>query len=241
MGLQGKNFLVTGAGRRVGRLMALQLASAGANIIIHYNRSSAQASQVKTEIEQLGAKAWLLPANLEDPAQASSLVPAAFQLALLDGIINSAAVFEPLTIQVTRLDAWQKTLQVNLTAPMLISQSYAELLPVDRLGRIVNILDWRALRPGTDHFPYTISKSALAAMTKSMAISYAPHILVNGLAFGAVLPPTDQSTSTSVLVNYPIPQYTGPQEIGQALSFLLDGPATLTGDILILDGGRHLI
>ncbi len=108
-------------------------------------------------------------------------------------------------------------------------------------GRIVNILDWRALRPGADHFPYTVSKAALAAMTQSLAVALAPRITVNGLALGAVLPPADGGAGSERDRERPARALERGQEVQQALVFLLAGPSYVTGEIIHVDGGRHLI
>ena len=113
--------------------------------------------------------------------------------------------------------------------------------PESEKARIVNILDWRALRPGVEHFPYTISKSALVAMTQSLAISLAPRIMVNGLALGAVLPPLDQPKQPDLIKNVPLKRWATLEELGEALLFLLTGPEYITGEIIHIDGGRHLI
>ncbi|MDX9864376.1 MAG: SDR family oxidoreductase, partial [Anaerolineaceae bacterium] len=107
-------------------------------------------------------------------------------------------------------------------------------------GRIINLLDWRALRPGPDHLPYSISKSALAALTHSLAAALAPQITVNGLALGAVLPPADGSPAQNILNKVPSGRWASLEEVNQALIFLLKGPAYITGEILYVDGGRHL-
>lgn len=130
---------------------------------------------------------------------------------------------------------------VNLTAPFLLCQAFPSLIEPGGKGRIVNILDWRALRPGKDHFPYTISKAALAALTQSLAVEFAPDITVNGLAFGAILPPSDGGDTETILDDVPAGRWADLDEVGQALLFLLDGPGYITGEIIHLDGGRHLI
>jgi pteridine reductase len=130
---------------------------------------------------------------------------------------------------------------INLTAPFLLSQAFASALPPRESGRIINLLDWRALRPGLDHLPYSISKSALAALTYSLAAALAPRITVNGLALGAVLPPSDGSIDPNILDKVPSGRWADLEEVSQALVFLLNGPAYITGEILHVDGGRHLL
>jgi pteridine reductase len=132
-------------------------------------------------------------------------------------------------------------MNINLTAPFLLSQALAKQLPDTSEGRIVNIVDWRALRPGADHFPYTISKAALAALTRSLAAALAPRITVNALAFGAILPPSDRPATAKIIENVPAQRWSKPEEVQEALLFLLAGPAYITGEIIHVDGGRHLI
>jgi len=103
------------------------------------------------------------------------------------------------------------------------------------------ILDWRALRPGPDHLPYTISKAGLASLTKSLAVSLAPGITVNGIALGAILPPSDGGAVEDLISSLPIPRWAEMEELEETLIFLLSGPAYITGEIIHLDGGRHLI
>ena len=132
-------------------------------------------------------------------------------------------------------------MRVNLSAPFLLSQRFAEAINPEAQGRIINILDWRALRPGADHLPYTISKAGLAALTRSLAIALAPNITVNGLAFGAILPPSDGGLTQDLLEFVPAKRWADLKEVDQALLFLLTGPSYINGEIIHLDGGRHLV
>jgi pteridine reductase len=246
--LTGKTILITGAARRLGRLFALACGRAGADIILHHGHSPAEAESVKDELASLGRRAWVLAADFSHPENASQLIERANEISPLYGLVNSASIFESLTVHDTTLDDWNRHLNVNLTVPFLLSQSFAKhiaqaaVLGGDVRGRIVNILDWRALRPGADHFPYTVTKSALAAMTKSLAIALAPNITVNGLALGAILPPADNpSVSEKIIEAVPAKRWSEAGEVEEALLFLLSGPAYITGEIIHLDGGRHLV
>ena len=246
-----KTVLITGSARRVGRIFALGCARAGADIIIHHGHSPEEAAATQDEIAALGRRAWILAADLSKPAEASEVISRANGFSPLYALVNSAAIFEPLSMAETTHSDWERHLTVNLTAPFLLSQAFAEQIPDDGIGRIVNILDWRALRPGADHFPYTISKAALAALTQSLAVALAPRISVNGLALGAVLPPSparpvtpgraDGGTGPDVVKNIPLGRWSEEEEVQQALVFLLSGPAYVTGEIIHVDGGRHLI
>ncbi len=239
--LQGKNVLITGAAHRVGRFIALAVAQARGNVILHYGRSAQAAQQTAQELREMGVTVHVLQADLASPEATQSLIARAQAAAgPLDALINNAAIFENLTWETTDLAAWERHLRINLTAPFLLSQAFARALPPQRTGRIINILDWRAQRPGADHFPYTISKAALAALTQALAVALAPRITVNGIALGAVLPPADGQPAPQVLHATPIARWATPEEVGEVVRFLLAGPAYLTGEIIHLDGGRHL-
>lgn len=241
MSLQGKTILVTGAAVRIGRALALAVARAGADVVVHYFHSQAAALETRAQIQALGRKAHLLRADLEDRRAASELVQQAQALAPLYALVNNAAIFEPLDLQSTTLQAWERHMAINLTAPFLLCQAFAASLEAGESGRIVNILDWRALRPGGSHLPYTISKAGLAALTRYLAISLAPTITVNGLALGAILPPSQGAPPTDLLAHVPAGRWAELDEVCQALLFLLDGPAYVTGEIIHVDGGRHLV
>ena len=246
--LTGKTILITGAARRLGRLFALACGRAGADLILHHGHSPAEAESLRDELASFGAQAWILAADFSHPESASHLIERANELSPLYGLVNSASIFEPLSMHETSLDDWNNHLNVNLTAPFLLSQAFAKsnahaaVHGGEVKGRIINILDWRALHPGADHFPYTVTKSALAAMTKSLAIALAPNITVNGLALGAILPPADNpSASEKIIEAVPAKRWSEANEVEEALLFLLSGPAYITGEILHVDGGRHLV
>jgi len=237
--LNGKTILITGGAKRVGKIFALACAGAGADVVIHHGHSTEEAEATRDEIMRLGRQAWVIEADLNDPAAARNLIPLINESTPLHGLVNSAAIFELLSLDTTSLEDWQKHLQINLTAPFLLSQAFAKQAPES--GRIVNILDWRALRPGADHFPYTISKAALAAMTQSLAVALAPKVIVNGLALGAILPPSDGKARPDIVKNIPAGRWAEEQEVQQALLFALTCPTYITGEIIHVDGGRHLV
>lgn len=193
---------------------------------------------VKT-IRDGGGAAEALQADLADPDAAAELLDVAAQrLGSIDLLVNSASIFEPGSAMETSLEAWQRHLDINLSSPFMLSQRFAQALD-GRPGSIVNLLDWRALRPGTDHFAYTISKAALASMTRGLAAALAPYIRVNGLALGAILPPAGGAEGDP-LVGVPLQRWGTVEEVVDGLLFLLAGPGSITGEILLVDGGRHL-
>ncbi|HEY4667448.1 MAG TPA: SDR family oxidoreductase [Anaerolineales bacterium] len=237
--LRGHTALVTGAGRRLGRAFAEAIAREGADLVIHYGNSQAGAEQAVQVVQQLGCRSVAIQADLSDPVQAAGLIRRSLELVPeVDLLINNAAIFEPVDALETSVEAWQRHFSVNLTSPFLISQAFAKARH-GAPGAIVNLLDWRALLPAADHFPYSISKAALAAMTRGLALALAPSIRVNGLALGAILP-ADGAASGDPIAGVPAGRWGTVQEAVEGLLFLLAGPKSMTGEILQLDGGRHL-
>lgn len=239
--LSGKTVLVTGAAKRIGRALALACARAGADVFLHYGTSKAESARLQEEIQNLGTRAWRLQTDLSHADEVPRLIEQASSIQPLDALVNNASLFEELSLNETTRADWDRHLAVNLTAPFLLSQAFARQLPTGRRGRIVNLLDWRALRPGADHFPYTLSKAALAALTRSLAASLAPAVTVNGLALGAILPPATGSPAPDLLRMVPAGRWGRLEDVENALIFLLGGPGYITGEILHVDGGRHLV
>lgn len=239
--LSGQTVLITGAARRLGRSMSLAAAAAGANVVIHYNHSKQEAEELAAQIQQLGSTAYLVCSDLSTAKGVLDLCKQAFSMATVTALVNNASIFRPDPFIDTTLLSWQEHLQVNLTTPYLISQYFALNYQSDSIGKIINMLDWRALRPGKDHFAYTITKSALAAMTQSMALTLAPRIVVNAIALGALLPPENEVPDPSILDKVPMKRWAKLNELDSLLIYLLSGPVSLTGQIIHLDGGRNLI
>lgn len=236
-----KYVLVTGAAKRIGRSMALAIARAGSNVAVHYFQSKKEAKSICLEIEKLGKKVLLLQADLSKPDQVGSLVSRIAEQGTLVSLVNNASIYEQIDWQKCSLDDWNRHMMINLTAPFLLSQAFARALPAGEKGRIINMMDWRVFRPRSDYLPYSISKSGLAALTQSLAASLSPHITVNGLALGAVIAPEDGREDEDILAFVPAARRVSLEEVNETILFLLNGPTTVTGEILYLDGGRHLI
>jgi len=241
MELTGKKVLITGGAARVGKAISIGLANHGAEVIINYNSSAGPAKETQEQIHALGGKTHLVKANLAEPFEVTQMMEQISEIGNLYAVVNNASIFEDYSFENTDLDAWNRNLQINLTAPFLISQHFAKQLPEGEKGRIINILDWRSLRPGKDHFPYTISKAGLKSLTEAMAVALAPNITVNGIAFGAILPPSDGGDVSGLINNVPAGHWAELEEVLKTVQFLLDGPEYITGEIIHLDGGRHLI
>lgn len=241
MSLFDRTILITGAARRLGSAIALAAAEHGADIILHYNTSLGEAQQTAEKIAALGRKAWLLQANLAESGAGDQLMKAAFDLSALDGIINNASIFKSVDFSHTTRADWDEHIHINLTIPFILTQKFAELYSGKGVGRVINMLDWRALRPGVDHFPYTISKAGLAALTRSTARNLAPRICVNAVALGAILPPEGEPEDVNLIKSVPMQRWASLDELTRTIMFLLDGPEYITGEIIHLDGGRHLV
>lgn len=239
--LEGKTILITGAAVRIGRALAIAAAQEGANLVVQYNSSREDAESLQEEITALGQQASIYQADFSSPQESLRFSKQVFSFHKVDGLVNNASIFSDLAWNNTDIESWNDHLSINLTAPFILSREYALSLGKGKTGRIINMLDWRALRPGPDHLPYTISKSGLAALTKSLAISLAPDITVNGIALGAILPPSDGGETEDLVSDLPVPRWADLEEVAAALLFLLTGPAYITGEIIHLDGGRHLI
>ena len=241
MTLKNKTILITGAARRLGNATAVYLAQQGANLILHYNSSSAEVEVTKKAVIDLGSQCWTVQADLSNPADLSNLMKLAVSFSPLYGLINNASLFKPLTMEQTSLTEWENHLRVNLTAPFYLTQQFALAYNQPEVGRVINLVDWRALRPGKDHFPYTISKSALVALTKAAALSLAPGITVNAIALGAILPPENEVENPDLLKSIPLKRWAMIDEFLSAINFLLEGPEAITGEVVHLDGGRQLV
>lgn len=239
--LTGKTVLVTGGGKRIGRYLSMTAANEGAKVIIHYASSEESAEKTAQEIRAAGSEAFVVQQDFRQVTELEDFCRYCWSITPFDILVNNASIFEDLSIEETSLKDWERHISVNLTAPFLLSKSFMSLKKVNDEGRIINILDWRALRPNKDHFPYTISKAALAALTKSLAAAGAPDITVNGIALGAILPPEGGFDEEDILKNYPLKRWGDLTEVGEAFKFFAAGPKYMTGDILYLDGGRHLI
>ncbi len=241
--LFGRTALVTGAARRIGRALALALAQAGAGVVVHYRGSAEEARATAADVAALGAPVALVQGDLADPDVAAGLVDgAALALAPVDILVNNASVFENVSLAATDCEVWDENQAVNLRAPFLLARAFARALPADRRGDIVNLNDWRALRPGADHFAYTVSKAGLHGLTRSLAVALAPRVKVNEIALGAVLPPEKASEAYVHELRRAIPldRWSKPEEVADALLYLVTSPA-VTGQTILVDGGRHLV
>ncbi|MBX9634952.1 MAG: SDR family oxidoreductase [Magnetospirillum sp.] len=234
--------LVTGAARRIGRAVALDLAQAGFHVAVHCSHSTDDAEAVADQIRQLGRKAVVLVADLscEDDAQAL-LARAEAALGPVGVLVNNASTFErDEALSVTR-DSWDFHMEVNLRAPFVLIQELARRLPPAAEAVAVNLLDQRVWNL-TPHFTsYTLSKAGLWTLTQTLALALAPRIRVVGVGPGPALPSTRQTDQqfAAQCAGTPLRRGTNPQEICRAVRFALAMPS-FTGQMIALDGGQHL-
>lgn len=245
MKIEGKTALITGSAKRVGKSLAMALAQQGCDIVIHYGRSVEAAEQTVAEIKLIGVQAWAVAADLNDETAVNTIIPfATEQAGRLDILVDSASIFPPEDFLSADSATWDRNMMVNLKAPFLLSQAFARALPKDRPGKIINLLDASAMRPQNHHFSYTISKVGLEGLTKATAHALASrNIQVNGIALGAILPNVNDNPAQFEKLSNRIPaRRTGaPQDVVNAMLYLLQAGDYVTGEIIRVDGGRHLV
>ena len=241
MDLKGKVALVTGAGKRVGRTIALTLAERGAVVAFHYRESLAGAGQGAAEVVAKGGHAQTFAADLARVADIEKMVAAVVAaFGAIDVLVNSASVFHRKPIEdLSELD-WDLTLDTNLKAPFFLSKIAGAVMRKQGAGKIVNIGDWAGIRPYNNYLPYTVSKSGLIGLTRALAKALAPQVQVNCVALGPVLPPDDyDADEVARLRNATLTKTLGsPQDVARAVLFFCEGTDFATGSTLMLDGGR---
>lgn len=236
--------LVTGAGKRLGRAVALDLAHAGWNVVVHYNSSASPAQSVAGEVQKIGMSAALVQADLGDSAERGALIGHATKAAgaPLTALVNCAAIFEHDTIDTLSSEALQRHIDINTLTPSLLAREFAEALPEEGRGIVVNFLDFKLANPYPDHFSYTLSKYALAGATELLARALAPRVRVNAIAPGYVLAAPGQSDADFKRLHDDVPLKRGPnpEDIAHAVRFLIENPA-VTGQTIYVDAGRRFV
>jgi NAD(P)-dependent dehydrogenase (short-subunit alcohol dehydrogenase family) len=236
------NALVTGAAKRIGRAIALDLAQAGWNVAVHYRNSAEEAASAVREIEAMGRRAVAIKADLARESEVAQIVPqATAALGPLACLVNSASTFEMDDIRSMTRTSWDHHIETNLRAPLVLSQAVAAQLPKGQTGAIVNMLDERVWKLTPYFLSYTVAKSGLWTLTRTLALALAPRIRVNGIGPGPTLPSPRQSETQfkAQWDSMPLKRGTTPAEICRAVRFILESPA-LTGQMIALDGGQHL-
>lgn len=242
MDLQGKSILVTGGARRLGRAIALELAGAGAHLLVHHHASDAEAAETCDGIRRLGSQAHALRADLRHHDQILSLFEAIDGRGPLHALVNSAAVMLPGDLLTATQDDWQATMDLNLKAAFFVLQQAAIRLRSAGGGAIVNLADIAGLRPWPRFPLHSISKAGVLALTQVAALALAPEIRVNAVVPGPVLKPERMSDERWRTFGDSLPlRRTGtPGDVAQTVRFLLENDF-ITGEALLVDGGNQFV
>jgi len=240
--MKNKNLLITGAATRVGRAIALHFAERGWNIALHYYRSSSKAKELKKIIEQNWVKATLIKADLKNPKQTEKIISLARKkLGTIDCLINNAALFEKDDILNFTAKSWNDHLNINLLAPTILIKQFAKQASKKTVSNIVNIIDQRIFNLTPFFMSYTISKSGLQTLTKTMAMRLGPNIKVNAIAPGPTIKSKRQTNKhfknqvRSTILKKPVRS----EDICNTVEFLINNNS-VTGQIIAVDSGQNL-
>lgn len=244
--LRGKTALVTGAGVRLGKAIALALADAGASVAVHHHQSVAGAQQVVAKITASGRDAFSVRGDLSQPDDVQRMfeqVDAKFG-GRLDILVNSAGVMEKIAAIDLTPERWQRMFAINVESALLCSQAARPRMLANTTpgGSIVNVTDISAERPWRGYTHYCASKAALLSLTKSLALEWAPDIRVNAVAPGAVLLPDGTTPDEIARLESVIPagRLGTPEDVAETAVFLAGGPRYVTGQVVAVDGGRSI-
>jgi len=237
-----KTALVTGAARRIGRAIACDLGAWGWSVVVHYNRSADEAEAVVAEIEAAGGQAVALKADLAREEETRALMAASVdRFGPIGCLVNNASRFDRDEVDTVTRTSWDAHIEPNLRAPFVLSQDMAAALPETQDGVIVNIIDQRVWNLTPQFLSYTLSKTGLWTLTRTLALALAPRIRVNGIGPGPTLRNIRQTEAQFQRQQDSVPLQRGAssEEVARAVRFIIDSPS-MTGQMIALDGGQHL-
>ena len=240
--MKNKNLLITGAATRVGKALALHFAEKGWNIAIHYFRSSSKAKKLKKIIEKNRAKVVLVKADLKNSKQTEKIIPLVKKkLGNIDCLINNAALFERDDIANFTIKSWNDHLNINLLAPTILTKQFAKQTPKKTVSNIINIIDQRIFNLTPFFMSYTISKSGLQTLTKTMAMRLGPNIKVNAIAPGPTIKSKRQTDGhfRNQIKSTLLKKSVRLEDICDSVEFLVNNNS-LTGQIIAVDSGQNL-
>ncbi|MCW5891805.1 MAG: SDR family oxidoreductase [bacterium] len=243
MQLAGRWALVTGAAKRVGRVVARELAGRGANVVVHYNQSANDAADAVRELEAMGVRALALRAELGVSAAVTALaLEAEARTGGVAVLVNSASNYLRVPFDALTEDTWDASLDVNLKAPFLLAWHLGRAMRARGEGTIVNLADWAGERPYEDYLPYCVSKAGLICLTKALAKELAPAVRVNAIAPGPVLLPEDFGPEARAAVERatPLRRVGTPEDVARCVRFLVEEATFSTGAMFHVDGGRAI-
>lgn len=243
MRIEGKVALVTGAAKRLGQAIALGLARRGVNVVVHYGRSKEEAEETARQIERMGRNAAALQADLTDPRQIQRLIEQAAQaLGPVDILVNSASSFQRTPFGEVTVEQWDRLMQTNLRGPFFLAQAVGVEMKRRGAGKIINLSDSTMPYAVADFTPYAISKAGIEALTRGLARALAPEVQVNAILPGAILPASGgEEAGWEAAIQANLLKRRGyPEDVVQAVTFLIEQGDFLTGVFLPVDGGRSL-
>ncbi|WP_084420506.1 SDR family oxidoreductase [Henriciella litoralis] len=242
--LSPRRALITGAGKRIGRALAEALGEDGWSVAVHYRSSAAGAEETVAAIEAAGGRGVTVQGDLTEEKDLKALIPAAADKlgGPLTLLVNSASTFEDDTARDHDRQQWDHHFDANLRAPIALSQAFANALPKESKGLIVNLIDQRVWKLNPQFFTYTLSKASLLTATKTLAQALAPNIRVNGIGPGPTLQSVHQSDEEFEAEKRATLTGEGsrPEEIVRALRYLIEADS-VTGQMIAADGGQHLM
>lgn len=242
--LENKVALITGAAHRVGKAIALGLAQEGMKIALHYNQSDQLANQTLEEIKSYEVDALAIQGDFANVTQIKNVVKKCHErFGQIDVLINNAALYFKTPLGETLESDWDDLLGINLKAPFFCAQCVSDLMKQQKRGKIINITDVAGIAPWPEFIPYSASKAGLVAVTKGLAKALAPDIQVNAIASGTILMANDatEEYKNEIKASTLLKRIGTPQDIVNAVVFLLKGSDFVTGEVLVVDGGRLLV
>jgi NAD(P)-dependent dehydrogenase (short-subunit alcohol dehydrogenase family) len=243
MEIEGKVALVTGAAKRVGRAIALALAERGAELVIHYLESEREAHEVLGLLKKAGGKPVAVRGDVSVSADVDRIVETAMRaFGRIEILVNNAAIFYRTPFDTLTAEDWDRFLGVNLKGPFLFCRTVGAIMLRQGKGKIINLADIAGGKVWADFIPYSVSKAGLMALTRGLAKALAPAVQVNAVAPGAVLLPegTTPEERQRAIRRVPLARLGSPEDIAQAAVYLVENDF-ITGEVLTVDGGQHLL
>lgn len=238
MNLRGKVVLITGAARRLGRVVALTLAEAGADLVLHMHSSSAE--DLVSQVKDLGRRAVVVRADLAHPKEAARVAEEALAWAEnIDVLVNNAAVFFPSPLTSLSVENWRSVLSVNLTAPFVLAMTLGRTMQGCGGGKIIQLGDWSGQKPVPGYLSYCVSKGGLHMLTLALAKALAPHVQVNEVVLGPMLPPAHYAAQdiSTIVRRTPLLRLGNATDVARAIRFLVEDGDFVTGAAYTVDGG----
>jgi 3-oxoacyl-[acyl-carrier protein] reductase/pteridine reductase len=239
--LRGKTALVTGGAHRVGRAIALALAGAGANVVVNYNRSAAAAEETVSAARELGVGGLAIQCDVADRVQVEEMIAAtAARFDGVDVLVNSASLYRKTPLPISDFRTWHRVFDISVHGAMYCANAVSGYMRAQGAGAIVNIVDASASQPTRTYAAHSVGKAALLALTRQLALEYAPAVRVNAVAPGPVLPPDDlgEDEIARIAAGTLLERWGSAENVADAVLFLTRADY-ITGELITVDGGEQ--